>query len=536
MVYFILASEKAIYARNLVLSIASVIIAIVLCFFLIKSIIKQEKKLNEANDVLVDTMMTKTQMRQSVNTYATKVGSFGSFAMFYISVDDFDSLKELIGGDGANNIIRGIAERLVHMLKGAANIAKFSDNTFVIFDKKEYNYDELQEMADNLLDLVNDNGSFSRRENVQITASIGVAMYPTCGVTFKELFSNLELASYIANRQGGNKYIIYYNELKEEESGNLQYFNEVREAMQKGELTLFYQPIIDVKQNQVFGFEALLRWDHPKLGIIPPAKFISVLEQSGDITYLAKWSLEQVIKMQQEIERIYPNREIKLSINLSVKQMMDDGMSDDFKKIIHKYNAKPNKIILEIAQYAMFEKMNAVRVNLLRLRDIGFEIATDGLGLDYSAVTQIETRPIDVLKLDRGFLGDITDNQMQERYVQMLVDSCAKTRRIIISEGVENKAMLEYIKKNGIDYAQGYYYSKPFPGKDVVEYIHLESWKKDATSNTARPKEPQYRVTRPGAEEEYVQEQALDNKEEEKNEVDVDNTNTSASNQENNIV
>lgn len=498
MVLFILENVKAANARNFVLSCFAAVIAIVLCVFLIKSIIKQEKKLNEQNDVLVDTMMTKTQMRQSVNTYATKIGSFGSFAMFYISIDDFDSLKELIGAEGANNIIRGIAERLVHLLKGAANVSKFSDNTFVIFDKKEYSYDELQEMGDTLLDLVNDNGSFTRRENVQITASIGVAVYPTCGVTFKELFSNLELASYIANRQGGNKYIIYYNELKEEESGNLQYFNEVREAMQKGELTLFYQPIIDVKANNVYGFEALLRWDHPKLGIIPPAKFISVLEQSGDITYLAKWSLEQVIKMQQEIERTYPNRDIKLSINLSVKQMMDDSMSDDFKRIIHKFGGKPQKIVLEIAQYAMFEKMNAVRVNLLRLRDIGFEIATDGLGLDYSAVTQIETRPIDVLKLDRGFLADITDNQMQERYVQMLVDSCAKTHRVIISEGVENKAMLDYIKKNGISYAQGYFYSKPFPGKDVVEYIHLESWKKSTSpymDNTKTLDQPVKRVS-----------------------------------------
>lgn len=464
-------------AGAIVLTIFAVIVTTMIIFLLIISIRRQERKLREENAVLVDTMLTKSAMRENINTYATKIGSFGSFTLFYISIDEFETLNEILGQEPVNTIVRDIAERLVRMFKGVANIAQFDENSFLIFDKKEYTYDDLQDTADRLLDLVSENSTSLRNQSINVTASIGVAVYPTCGITFKELFSNLELATYIANRQGGNKYIIYYNELKDEESGNLEYFNEVRDAMSKGELTLFYQPIVSVKTYALYGFEALLRWEHPVHGIIPPSKFIPILEQSGDITFLAKWSLEQVIRLQQVLEKIYPKRDIKLTINLSVKQMMEEGMADDFKKIIKKYNADPHRIILEVAQYAMFEKMNAVRVNLLRLRDAGFLISTDGLGLDYSSISQIETKPIDILKLDKGFLEDIEDNQMQERYVQMLAESSERAGRTVICEGVEDYSRLEYVKKNNIEYIQGYYISKPFPGSEVQDYVHEEAWK-----------------------------------------------------------
>lgn len=462
----------------MVLTGLAVLVAIVICVFLVRGIKKENDTLNEEKDVLVDTLLPKTRMREAVNNYATKVGNYGTFTLFYVAIDEFASLKNVVGDDTAQNVVKSIAERLVRMYKGQANIAQFEENSFLIFDKREYNYDDLQDASEKLLDIVSDNAQVLSHENISVTGSIGVATYPTCGVTFKELFSNLQLASYIASRQGGNKYIIYYDELKEEESGNLEYFNEVRNAMTKGELTLFYQPIFDLKNNSIYGFEALVRWNHPVHGIIPPSKFITVLEQSGDIVYLARWSLEQVIRMQQEVEQVFPKKNIKFTLNLSVKQMMEEGMSDDFKKIVRKYGADTSKIILEVAQYAMFEKMNAVRVNLLRLRDMGFLISTDGLGLDYSSITQIETKPIDILKLDKDFLTDTKDNMMQERYVQMLVESCKKTNRTLISEGVENKENLQYIRKNDIDFAQGYYFSKPFPGIDIVNYVHAESWKK----------------------------------------------------------
>lgn len=480
MANFILTNEESVYdslgkGLSSFLIILAILVALALIIFFVFSVKKQERILREKDNVLVDTMITKQEMRTSINTYASKVGSYGQFSLFYIKLDDYETHKEILGEDLLKENVKNFAERLVYEFKGEANICQYDNDSFLIFDKNEYDYESLEDIAKKILDIVGESYNV-RNQNISITASIGVAMYPTCGTGFKELFENLELATYIAQRDGGNKYILYYNELREKESSNLEYFNEVRGAMDRGELTLYYQPIIDVKSKALYGFEALLRWEHPTKGIISPANFIPILEQSGDIAYLSRWCLTQVITKIEEIETVYPNRDIKIGINLSVKQMVDENMAPEFAKIIKKHNVNTNKIILEVAQYAMFEKMNQVRVNILRLRDLGFGIATDGLGLDFKSIAQIESKPIDVLKLDRTFLSDIEDNQIQEKYVQMLLENANKTNRVVISEGVEDFKHLEYVKKQNIEYVQGYYIAKPFDSKELVDYIHSEDW------------------------------------------------------------
>ncbi len=469
--------ESSITAQGaIVLTIAAIIIAGVLIFFLIKGVKRQHFILEEDKSVLLETMISKPRMREAINDYASRLGNYGTFSLFYIKIDDYESLLNVVGEDATNQVIRSIAERLVRTYKGEANICQFEQDTFLIFDKKEYNYEDLEYTAESLLDLVSGEQGVLKRENISLTASIGVAIYPSCGNSFKELHQNLELAAYIASRQGGNKFIIYYDELKTEESSNMEYFNEVKNAMSKKELTLYYQPIIDVNNKSVYGFEALLRWNHPVHGVISPAKFIPILEQSGDIIQVSRWALEELVNKQFELKEQFPNKDFKLTFNLSVKQMMSETIVEEFKKVIRKYSADPKKFILEVDQYAMFEKMNQVKMNILRLRDIGFLISTDGLGLDYSSITQIENKPIDMLKLDREFLKDINENEMQERYVQMLEEFCDKTHKVLVSEGVETKEQLDYVTKQNIQYVQGYYFEKPFPGENIKDYIYAESW------------------------------------------------------------
>ncbi len=478
MINMILEESTITTTGAIVLSIVALIVSGVLIFLLIKGVKRQTFILEEDRSVLLETMLSKPRMREAINNYATRLGNYGTFSLFYIKIDDYESLLNVVGEDACNQVIRNIAERLVRTYKGEANISQFDKDTFIIFDKKEYNYEDLEYASESLLDLISGEQGVLKRENISLTASIGVAIYPTCGNSFKELYQNLELAAYIAHRQGGNKFVIYYEELKTEESSNMEYFNEVKAAMEKKELTLYYQPIIDIKNKSIYGFEALLRWNHPVHGVISPAKFIPILEQSGDIISVSKWALEEIVIKQQEIKEQFPTKEFKFTLNLSVKQMMSDTLVEDFKKIIRKYNADAKKIVLEVEQYAMFEKMNQVKLNILRLRDVGFLISTDGLGLDYNSITQIENKPIDMLKLDRDFIKDINENQMQERYVQMLEEFCDKTNKVLISEGVETKEQLEYVQKQNIEYVQGYYFEKPFASENMRDYIYSSSWTK----------------------------------------------------------
>lgn len=476
MINMILEGTNITAPGAIVLTIAAVIVAGVLIFLLIKGVKRQQFIIEEDKSVLLETMMSKPRMREAVNNYAARLGNYGTFSLFYIKIDDYDSLLNVVGEEQTNQVVRSIAERLVRTYKGEATICQFDKDAFLIFDKKEYNYEDLEFTAESLLDLVSGEQGVLKRENIQLTASIGVAIYPSCGNSFKELHQNLELAAYIASRQGGNKFVIYYDELKTEESSNMEYFNEVKNAMNKNELTLYYQPIIDINNKSVYGFEALLRWNHPVHGVISPAKFIPILEQSGDIIQVSRWALEELVNKQIELKEQFPTKEIKLTFNLSVKQMMSETIVEEFKKVIRKYNADPKMIVLEVDQYAMFEKMNQVKMNILRLRDIGFLISTDGLGLDYSSITQIENKPIDMLKLDREFLKDINENEMQERYVQMLEEFCNKTNKVLVSEGVETYEQLKYVEGQHIEYVQGYYFKEPFPGENIKDYIYSESW------------------------------------------------------------
>lgn len=476
MINMILEGTNITAPGAIVLTIAAVIIAGLLIFLLIKGVKRQQFIIEEDKSVLLETMISKPRMREAVNNYVARLGNYGTFSLFYIKIDDYDSLLNVVGEEQTNQVVRSIAERLVRTYKGEATICQFDKDAFLIFDKKEYNYEDLEFTAENLLDLVSGEQGVLKRENIQLTASIGVAIYPSCGNSFKELHQNLELAAYIASRQGGNKFVIYYDELKTEESSNMEYFNEVKNAMSKKELTLYYQPIIDINSKSIYGFEALLRWNHPVHGVISPAKFIPILEQSGDIIQVSRWALEELVNKQIDLKEQFPTKEIKLTFNLSVKQMMSETIVEEFKKVIRKYSADPKMIVLEVDQYAMFEKMNQVKMNILRLRDIGFLISTDGLGLDYSSITQIENKPIDMLKLDREFLKDINENEMQERYVQMLEEFCNKTNKVLVSEGVETYEQLKYVEEQHIEYVQGYYFKEPFPGENIKDYIYSESW------------------------------------------------------------
>ena len=218
--------------------------------------------------------------------------------------------------------------------------------------------------------------------------------------------------------------MIYSSDIDSKETSNMDYFNEIRTAIDDGQFCLYYQPIIDIRQKKLLGFETFLRWNHPTQGVLTPDKFIKMLETSGDINYISKWGVEQIVTKMGEIQsHIDANDLIITRIIFQLNSFMSDTLSRGTKKLLHNTKANPHKIVLEIEDYMMYDKMDQVKLNLLRLRDLGFRISVDGLKLDYAALSQIEKEPIDIIKLDRSFLKDINNNKMKEKFVEMLVDS-----------------------------------------------------------------------------------------------------------------
>ena len=464
-----------------------IILLIVICagvgfYFLIKYNLK---KYNEENDNLNDKTVTKADMNKAIAAHIKKIGRFGDFSLIYLDIDNFTATNDVFGREQCDEFLQEICARFQKRFPYRTVISKYNNDEFLVFIKENLTYEQVCKVAEALLQDVKQKLYVSTTESISLSASAGICLYPSCGKNVDELLRNIELATYISKREGGNKYTVYNRNMTKDESSNYQFFIEIKNAIQNKEFCLYYQPIINLNTNNICAYEALMRWNHPEKGVLPPAKFMNIMEQSGDVYWVGKWGLELIAAKHTALASLV-GAEFKMSLNLSTKQLTYEKTADELMLVVKKANVKPENIILEISGYTMFEHMENVKQNLLKLRDNGFTMAVDGFELDYSTITKIQKEPIDMIKLNRSFLSDIEknpgDKEIKEKFVTMLVESANIAHRTVVCEGVETKEQEEYIKSKGITIGQGYYYSKPIPEDEIEDFIRYRKWEehKDA--------------------------------------------------------
>ena len=193
--------------------------------------------------------------------------------------------------------------------------------------------------------------------------------------------------------------------------------------------------MIDGSKEDIYAIEGLLRWNHPELGVLSPHKFITIMEQTGDINWVGLWGLETLIKEWFRLKKKY-NREFKMSLNLSPKQLTSKTLAMDFQKLVKKYHISPKLVILEIEEFAIFDRQEQIKENLAQLKELGFDIAVDGFGLDYKALKQLEQSAINVLKLDREYLSGSIDASLKEKFIEILVDFSRTHNLTLVCKGV----------------------------------------------------------------------------------------------------
>lgn len=464
-------------------TILIVLATIALGVILYLLILYNNKKYKEENDVLNDKTLSKNEMNKSISSYIKKVGRFGDFTLIYLDIDNFTNLNEIFGREQCDEFLQEISNRISKRLPYHTVISKYNNDEFLVFIKENLTYEQACKVCESLLNDIKQKLYVSSNESISLTASAGICLYPSCGKDVNELIKNLELATYISKREGGAKYTVYYSNLSKEETSNFKFFKEVKKAISNKEFCLYYQPIMDLQRNSIYGFEALMRWNHPERGVLPPAEFLSILDQSGDIYWVGKWGLELAVKTLSEAQKLIDGGDVHISLNLSVKQLSYEKLADDLILVAKKASINPKNVIFEIAGFAMFEKIDNVKQNLMKLRDFGFLTAVDGFELDYSTLTKIQKEPIDMIKLNRAFLTDKNSNEeIREKFVKMLVESASLTKRIVVSEGIETLENVEYVMSQDITFGQGYYYSKPMPEGEVADFIRYRKWEENAKS------------------------------------------------------
>ena len=445
-----------------------------LIFLLIKRNIAREK---EESEIIAEDALSKRQMVDSINNYIKKVDKFGAFALIYVDLDSFGELNEMFDTVTCDNILKEVALRMLRVLPNKASLCRYQNDEFMIFVKDEDNKTRIERLANQIKEVINQPYKVMIGDVVTLSASIGIASFPIAGEKFEDLYNNLLLTTYVSKRDGGNKYTNYYSSISQEETENMSFFLEVKNAIAHGEYVLYYQPIVDMRNNVIVGCECLMRWNHPTKGVLPPNAFLSVLEQSGDIKWVGGWGLDQMIKLQTELQNKYAELPLTFSLNLSTKQLLDPYLANNFIERVNKANAKPSNFMLEISDFMVLEKIPVIRTNIYKLRDFGFKIAVDGFELDGVSVQNIQRIPIDVIKLGRNFLKTIENNYIKEKLLEIINKYALDNNKVVISEGVETAEVASYVTKHDVYVEQGYFFSKPISEEEFVDYIDQRKYK-----------------------------------------------------------
>ena len=456
------------------LTIIVVLVTVGVIYILYRVVKKEIKRYKEEVANYIDGVETKRELAADVNAYISRSVS-AEFTLLSVDMDHFSGVVENFGAEEAERIVKGIASKLLQTIPTRVIIGRIKLDSFVIFVKGDYSREECLRLAKKILSVLSEPIKIYDESALQLTCSIGICYYPTHGRNFKELLESLQIATFICKRNGGNQYRIYSREEKQDEGANMEYYYQIKNGINNKEFAIYYQPIIDKDTKDIYAFEGLLRWNHPELGVLSPHKFISIMEQTGDINWVGLWGLETIVKEQFELRKRF-NREFLMSINLSPKQLSNPTLPQDFQKVIKKYRASAKNFILEIEEYTIFENLDQVKNNLMLLRDLGFRIAVDGFGLDYKGLKKLEDNQVDVIKLDREFLDEEADQYLKDKFVSIIVDFVNNKNRTLVCEGVENYDCLERAMGMGIDKFQGYYFSKPLNYDELVQYIYDNNW------------------------------------------------------------
>ncbi|MDY0209552.1 MAG: phosphodiesterase [Bacilli bacterium] len=456
-------------------AVLAIIATIVLAIFVFYRFRKDYRNYREEMTLLIDGALSKNEIIFSITSYISKIPKDMSFSVMLLSFDKFEEVVNIFGEKEAQKILERFVSNIDKALPQKAQIGRYSKDEFLVVVRSDYSRVETMRLAERMKEAASLPIKVMGGTETNHHVSIGIAYYPYHGRNFKQLLNSLNLALYIAKREGGDSIILYSDEMNVQESENVRFYGEIKEAIANKQFMLYYQPIVDIVTQHVYGAEALLRWQHPEYGVLSPNKFIHIIEQSGDINWVGNWGIERLIQEYLQLKKMFPGKHFQLSMNLSPKQLANENLIMNFQNLVKKYRVLARNLTLEIIEFAIFEKHDVVKDNLNKLKELGFQIAVDGFAMDHTILEKMGSLPIDIIKLDRDFLQEDEETSfLKTRYAEMLIEFAEKNNKKIICEGIENIDMLKKAGEYHINLLQGYYLSKPISEEDFHQYLYNE--------------------------------------------------------------
>ncbi|KFA98302.1 diguanylate cyclase [Vibrio sp. ER1A] len=382
------------------------------------------------------------------------------FATLFLDLDHFKHINDSKGHLYGDRLLSQVADRLADVLHHRASIGRIGGDEFVIILTDYDSEAQLLDTIDETLGVFNRPFELDSQESLRVSGSIGVALYPQDGHNSETLLKNADTAMYLAKKNGRNGYAFYSPDLTYSSVLHVRVQSALHDAVEKQQLSLVYQPQYDLTNNTLIGVEALLRWNHPELGVIAPAQFIPIAEKTGLIQRIGAW----VIREACEQGRRWLDQGIefgKIAVNVSGLQLQHPNFVTKLKQKLLDTNFPAERLEIEITESFLLIDHQLAVDTLNQIRELGIEISLDDFGTGYSSLSYLKGLPISKLKIDRSFICDVPDENDSNAIVQAIIVMGETLSLKIVAEGVENGDQVEYLRSHGCEYGQGYVFSKP---------------------------------------------------------------------------
>lgn len=374
------------------------------------------------------------------------------FAVFLFDLDRFKNVNDTLGHSAGDAVVREVGERLQHVLHRGETLARSGGDEFVVVAPNLEHRAEIARRAGQLLEAFSLPFKTGLNEHV-VSASIGVSVFPAHGETAENLLRNAEVAMYAAKRRGGSVFHLYTDDLQTETERRFRLETTLRQALDRREFVLHYQPVVD-RHGNVAAAEALLRWNDPARGLTSPAEFIEFAEEIGLIHRIGREVFEQALQQARSWEE--RGTPMRLWINLSATQLENPGLSPTLQSMIRHFRISPESIGLELTESSFIDERDDVLDTLRRIRDLGVQLALDDFGVKFSSLNYLRRLPIDVVKIDRIFVSDLTASRAATSIVKAIVSLAHDLGLTVTAEGVETAEQRDLLVAMGCDHWQGF--------------------------------------------------------------------------------
>ncbi|MEZ9201143.1 EAL domain-containing protein [Vibrio splendidus] len=397
-----------------------------------------------------------------------------SFLLFYLDIDEFKTINDSLGHAPGDNLLVNVGHILSNLVGDKGFVARMGGDEFLVV-YSNIGLDEGEPIADRLNQAlrkpyyIDDNSIF-------VSASIGVCEYPTHGLDRETLIRNADTAMYHAKRNGRDQYRVYTDEMTHEVNDLIETNMGLHQAIANDELEVFFQPKVNLDSQDIIGAEALIRWRHPKLGLLPPVDFLEVAEKSDLIIDIDKWVFKKVANLITEWQRAGMDLQgVIFSINFSARMFYMTDLADQLQVILDETDCQPHQLLLEITERDMMRDFETCSRTIEVLHSKGYKIAIDDFGTGYSSLSVLKNLSADCVKLDRSFIEDINSSKVDYEITCAVLKLAQILDFSVIAEGLETQNHVTTLRQIGCKYAQGYFFARPLPIDDWVSYFLLNS-------------------------------------------------------------